>query len=64
MKKLLLLVILLLSGCSTIQSALFVAHYDNNEYGLVTKIRTQADLKLCSKEGIQNLYETSYELKN
>jgi len=64
MKKLLILTILLLSGCSSIQSALFVAHYDNNEYGLVNKVRTDADLKNCGKDGIQTLYQDALELKN
>jgi len=62
--KLLLCCILLLSGCSSIQSALFVAHYDNNEYGLVNKVRTDALLKNCNKEGIQVMYEDALQLKN
>ena len=64
MKLLLLCCILLLSGCSSIQSALFVAHYDNNEYGLVNKVRTDALLKNCNKEGIQVMYEDALQLKN
>jgi len=64
MKSLLLCCILLLSGCSSIQSALFVAHYDNNEYGLVNKVRTDALLKNCNKEGIQVMYEDALQLKN
>jgi len=51
MKSLLLCCILLLSGCSSIQSALFVAHYD-------------ALLKNCNKEGIQVMYEDALQLKN
>jgi len=51
MKKLLLSLVILLSGCSI----LFVAHYDNNEYGLVNKVRTDAQLKNCTKEGVQVL---------
>ena len=64
MKSLLLCCILLLSGCSSIQSALFVVHYDNNEYGLVNKVRTDALLKNCNKEGIQVMYEDALQLKN
>jgi hypothetical protein len=64
MKKLILSVVILLSGCSSIQSALFVAHYDNNEYGLVNKVRTDALLKNCNKEGIQVMYEDALQLKN
>jgi hypothetical protein len=60
MKKLMLCLISLLSGCSI----LFVAHYDNNEYGLVNKIRTDAELKNCTKEGVQVLYQDTLELKN
>ena len=60
MKKLILSVVALLSGCSI----LLVAHYDSNEYGLVNKIRTQAELKNCTKDGVQTLYESALELKN
>ena len=60
MKKLILSIVALLSGCSI----LFVAHYDNNEYGLVNKVRTDAELKNCTKEGIQVLYQDALELKN
>jgi len=64
MKKLLVFLVILLSGCSSIQSALFVAHYDNNEYGLVNKVRTDALLKKCDKDGVQVMYEDSLQLKN
>jgi len=64
MKKLLVFLVILLSGCSSIQSALFVAHYDNNEYGLVNKVRTDALLKKCDKDGIQVMYEDALQLKN
>jgi uncharacterized protein YceK len=64
MKTILLCCILLLSGCSTIKSALFVAHYDNNEYALVNKVRTDAELKNCNKDGIQTMYQDAMELKN
>jgi PBP1b-binding outer membrane lipoprotein LpoB len=59
-----LLCCILLSGCSTIKSALFVAHYDNNEYALVNKVRTDAELKNCNKDGIQTMYQDAMELKN
>jgi hypothetical protein len=60
MKKLLLSLVVLLSGCSI----LLVAHYDNNEYGLVNKVRTDAQLKNCTKDGVQVLYQDALELKN
>ena len=60
MKKLILGLVALLSGCSI----LLVAHYDNNEYGLVNKVRTDAELKNCTKEGVQVLYQDALELKN
>ena len=60
MKKLILGLVALLSGCSV----LLVAHYDNNEYGLVNKVRTDAQLKNCTKEGVQVIYQDALELKN
>ena len=60
MKRIILSLVALLSGCSI----LFVAHYDNNEYGLVNKVRTDAELKNCTKEGVQVLYQDALELKN
>lgn len=60
MKKLILSLVALLSGCSI----LFVAHYDNNEYGLVNKVRTDAELNICTKEAIQVMYQDALELKN
>ena len=60
MKKLILGLVALLSGCSI----LLVAHYDSNEYGLVNKVRTEAQLKNCTKEGVQVLYQNALELKN
>jgi len=49
----------LLAGCS-----ILVANYDSNEYGLINKIRTYAELYDCSKSNVDNLYELSVELKN
>ena len=60
MKRLILVLVALLSGCSI----LLVAHYDNNEYGLVNKVRTDAQLKNCTKDGVQVLYQDALELKN
>jgi hypothetical protein len=59
MKKLILIVTLLLSGCS-----LWMADYDNNEYALVNRLRTEAILGDCSKESVKSMYFTSLELKN
>jgi len=44
MKKLLLITTLLLSGCATFNDALdaYLMKYDNNEYKLITEIRTKA----------------------
>jgi hypothetical protein len=59
MKKLLIVSLLLLSGCSFWNPATF----DTNEYLLTTRVRTlsQGD---CSKSNIDRLYFTSLELKN
>lgn len=59
MKKLLIVGLLTLSGCS-----LWMANYDSVEYSLVNKIRTQAQLGDCSKESVKSLYSTTVELKN
>ena len=44
MKSILLMSVLLLSGCATFNDALdaFLMKYDNNEYKLITEIRTKA----------------------
>lgn len=44
MKKLLLIVVILLSGCATINDLMdaYLMKYDNNEYKLITEIRTKA----------------------
>ena len=44
MKKLIYSFVILLSGCATINDAIdaFLMKYDNNEYKLITEIRTQA----------------------
>jgi hypothetical protein len=64
------LAIMLLSGCSTVNS-LFVAKYDTNEYELINWIRTSAELSVetcdntyLSKENYVALYRSSIEFKN
>jgi hypothetical protein len=44
MKKLLLVTVLALSGCATINDVMdaYLMKYDNNEYKLITEIRTKA----------------------
>jgi uncharacterized protein YceK len=44
MKKLLLVTVLSLSGCATINDAIdaYLMKYDNNEYKLITEVRTKA----------------------
>jgi hypothetical protein len=44
MKKLLLITVLMLSGCATINDVMdaYLMKYDNNEYKLITEIRTKA----------------------
>ena len=72
MKKLIasLVVVSSLSGCALIDAYL-MAGYDTNEYALVNKIKTQAELSIddCkdtvkSKQNADNLYVTAIELKN
>ena len=63
MKKLLLLVLLTLSGCSTIQN-IYMAEYDTSEYALITKVRSVAQLRKCDEVSVKDLYSTSLQLKN
>lgn len=51
MKKLFLLLVMLLAGCSTLLDA-YNLKYDNNEYQLINDIRTSAMLSI-SRCGIQ-----------
>ena len=46
MKRVLLILVLLLSGCATFNDALdaYLMKYDNNEYKLITDIRTKAGI--------------------
>lgn len=68
MKKILLLAALLqLSGC-VLFDAYFAAKYDNNEYGLVTKIKTIAETTECGNVDVADnakaMWIYSVELKN
>ena len=64
MKKIALAITLVsLTGCSTIQSV-FMAPYDGNEYGLINKVRTIAQMRSCDAASVKDLYTTSLELKN
>ena len=53
----------MLSGCSMV-SSLWMAGFDNNEYGLVNKIRTISSLKQCDEYSVRVIYANSLELKN
>lgn len=70
MKKLILaLAILSLNGCA-LYDAYFMAKYDNNEYMLINRIRTQANLGAakCGKPEVvaevDGIWRTTVELKN
>lgn len=71
MKNILIITsLILLSGCSSINS-LFVAKYDTNEYELINWIRTTAELSIescndveLSKQNFVTLYRGSLEFKN
>ena len=72
MKKLIAAVILTtsLSGCALLD-AYFMAGYDTNEYSLVNRVRTQAELSVedCkdpkkAKINADSLYSTAIELRN
>jgi len=76
MKKLLLIpVVFLLSGCAPLMYKLYdsymLAPYDNVEYSLVNKVRTQAEVTeaVCSTKttvetNLEEMYFVSRELKN
>jgi hypothetical protein len=70
MKKIILscLLTLSLSGC-VVYDAFFMAKYDNNEYGLITRIKTLAETAECSDkdniaESAKQIWIYSVELKN
>jgi len=58
-----------LSGCALFD-AYFMARFDNNEYALINKIRTEANLGAakCGKPEViavvDNIYRTSIEFRN
>lgn len=67
---LVIMALLLLSGCSTFNSFL-VSKYDTNEYELINWIRTTAELSVetcddneLSKQNFVTLYSGSLEFKN
>ena len=69
MKKLLVIsLVCLVTGCSTVQDKvenIFAASYDNNEYALVTKVRTIAQTaKTCDVNTVNDLYFVTKELQN
>ena len=64
MKKLLIVILASsLSGCA-LWDAYFMAGFDTNEYALVNRVRTFAELGQCDKEHIIALRITALELKN
>jgi hypothetical protein len=70
MKKLLLIALIsLLPGCA-LYDAYFMARFDNNEYALINRIRTEANLGAakCGKPEVvvvvDRLWATSVEFRN
>ena len=70
MKKLVIaLAVWSLSGCA-LYDAYFMARFDNNEYGLINRIRTEANLGAakCGKpevvEEVDHVWRTTVEFKN
>ena len=65
MRKIIAAVILTtsLSGCGMINN-IFMAPYDTNEYALVNRVRTFAELGNCDRDHIITLRITALELKN
>jgi hypothetical protein len=69
MKKLLVIsLVCIITGCASVQDKvenIFSAGYDNNEYGLVNKVRTIAQTaKTCDTSTVNDLYFVTTELKN
>jgi hypothetical protein len=72
MKQLLIIMLLVtLTGCSTVSSYIFPSRYDTNEYELINWIRTTAELSVEScndydltKHNMVTLYRGSLEFKN
>ena len=70
MKKLLILLVLPLSGCA-LYDAYFMAKYDTNEYALVNSIKTKSFLAQseCGDRNktianVTDMYNTSYQFRN
>lgn len=70
MKKILLVSVLLLSGCA-LTDAYFMARYDTTEYSLINQVKTKALIaqETCndtqiSKVKISELYSTTTEFRN
>ncbi len=70
MKKLLLIALVsMLPGCALID-AYFMARFDNNEYMLINKVRTEANLGAtkCGKpevvEEVDKIWRTTVEFRN
>ena len=70
MKKLLLIGLVALLPSCALYDAYFMAKYDNNEYMLINRIRTQANLGAakCGKpevvSEVDGIWRTTVELKN
>ena len=69
MKKLLIALVVLLSGCS-VMDAYLMSHYDTNEYALANDIRSKSFLSEsdCNDRDkivvdVKLIYETSYRLE-
>ena len=69
MKKLLIALVVLLSGCS-VMDAYLMSHYDTNEYALANDIRSKSFLSEsdCNDRDkivadVKSIYETSYRLE-
>ena len=63
MKRTIILLSLLLSSCATYDK-IFMAPFDPNEYALVNEVRTLSLLNKCDKDTINEIYISSFELKN
>jgi hypothetical protein len=57
------LLVLQLGGCA-VYNAYETAGYDNQEYALINKVRTIAQVGSCTQNAVDNLWITSLELKN
>ena len=62
-KTLSILLLTSLTACSSL-SGIIVAPFDNNEYLLVDKIRTESQIGKCDQASIDGIYVESLELKN